>query len=75
MLGKNNQILDIDNTIAERRGANIAQGIICAPVIHHNTHIGGIDNPIPVEINNWKDWRSPDIPAPRRPLTIRMEVN
>ncbi len=55
MLGKDYQVLDIDNAIAERHRANITEWFICAPVINHNTYIRGIDNVIAVKVNHWLD--------------------
>ena len=52
MLGKNDQVLNIDDAIAPGHGAYVTQGVIRAPVIDHDDHIGSIDNAVGVKVND-----------------------
>ena len=61
MFSKDNEILDIDNTIAPGHRANVTQGIICAPMVHHDAHILGIHNSVAIEVNDGDDWRFPEV--------------
>ena len=43
------QIFDVDDTVC----GHLVAGIICVPVVHHDGHILGIDNVVPVEVELW----------------------
>ena len=55
MLGQDNQVLDIDYTIAPGKRADVTQWIIRVPVVHHDAHISSIDNSITIEVNDRDD--------------------
>ncbi len=50
MLSKDNQVLDINDAVAERCRANITQGIVLAPVVNHYAHIVSIYNSVAIKV-------------------------
>ena len=55
MLSKYYQILNIYNTVTPGHRANITGWLVCAPVVNNDAHVGRINNPIPIKVNNRLD--------------------
>ena len=52
MLSKDNEILDIDDAVTPGHWANIAQRLVCAPVVHHEAQVSGVDHTIAIEVDD-----------------------
>jgi hypothetical protein len=59
VLSKYYQVLGIDDAVAPRHRANVAQGLICTPVVNDDANVGTIDNAVAIEVNDWLDWHLP----------------
>jgi hypothetical protein len=63
MFSQDDQVLDIYYAITPRHWADVAQRLTRAPIVNHDAHVAGIDNSVPVKVNDWDDWCLPYIPA------------
>ena len=65
MLGKNDKVLYINNTITPGHRANVTQRLIRAPIINHDAHVSGVNNSVAVEIEDRHNGDFlPALPAP-----------
>ena len=62
MFGQNDQILNIDYSIAPGHRADIARRLICAPVVNYDAHVCGVDDSVAVEIDDRINRYMPQVP-------------
>ncbi|MHC4542400.1 MAG: site-specific integrase [Planctomycetota bacterium] len=52
---------NIDDTVTPGHRANVTQGVIFSPVVHHDAQVGRVNNSVAVKVNNRNDGRLPNI--------------
>ena len=75
MLGQDGQILDINETVAHRRRGNITKRLVCVPIVHHDAHVGCIDNPVIIEIDNRCNLYLPYIPIMSKHIRAASKID
>ena len=74
MLRKDDQVLDVDNAVAPGHRADITQRLVCAPKIHHDTHVGRVHNSIAIKVNDRIDGYLIEIGAAIPTVTVGAEI-
>ena len=74
MLSEDDEVLDIDDAVAPRHRADVTQRIVCAPVVDHDAHVDGINNPVTVEVDDRLNGGLPQVVSAAATWAVGVEV-
>ena len=70
MLSQDDQVLNINNTVAPGHWADVTEWFISTPMVNNDAHVGGVNNPISIEVNDGNDGRLPEVIVTRSAWSV-----